>query len=283
MRLNYETCLSGSKCLLVPYRPEHVETYHEWMKSPFLLEATGSEPLSLEEEIKMQLSWRDDDDKCTFIVLDRSLVLCEKGSSNLDEMLVTEKEEDHENTNTEEQDKKLTAGDESTTASASASASAEEFNFITKSLDAMVGDVNLFLSDDDDNDDDGDDNDGNNSQEVDSKTKPTKRMAELDVMIAEPDARGKGIGKECACMMMLYAAKHTHLNICKFVVRINEDNVASRKMFEHALGFREVNYAACFQQYEYEFKHETCEAAIEALEKIICDASDGIQKWHVPL
>eukprot|EP01083_Nonionella_stella_P246243 855166_1 len=119
MRLNYETCLSGSKCLLVPYRPEHVETYHEWMKSPFLLEATGSEPLSLEEEIKMQLSWRDDDDKCTFIVLDRAL--CLDGDMNVDEMLVTQ--EDHENTNTEVKEKNLiAAGDESASASASASA-----------------------------------------------------------------------------------------------------------------------------------------------------------------
>lgn len=30
------------------------ETYHEWMKSPELLELTASEPLSLEEEIDMQ-------------------------------------------------------------------------------------------------------------------------------------------------------------------------------------------------------------------------------------
>jgi RimJ/RimL family protein N-acetyltransferase len=38
------------------------------MKDPDLLEATASEPLSLEEEIEMQQSWRDDPKKCTFIV-----------------------------------------------------------------------------------------------------------------------------------------------------------------------------------------------------------------------
>ena len=46
----------------------HVARYHEWMKDPNLLEATGSEPLSLEEEISMQMSWYTDPKKCTFIV-----------------------------------------------------------------------------------------------------------------------------------------------------------------------------------------------------------------------
>ena len=41
----------------------------EWMKDPYILEMTASEPLSLEEEYAMQGSWRDDSRKCTFIVL----------------------------------------------------------------------------------------------------------------------------------------------------------------------------------------------------------------------
>jgi hypothetical protein len=41
MKLNYETCLMSSQVILVPYRPEHVENYHIWMQSPFLLEMTG--------------------------------------------------------------------------------------------------------------------------------------------------------------------------------------------------------------------------------------------------
>ena len=43
--------------------------FTEWMKDPYILEMTASEPLSLEEEYAMQASWRDDSRKCTFILL----------------------------------------------------------------------------------------------------------------------------------------------------------------------------------------------------------------------
>ncbi|CAG8520963.1 6054_t:CDS:10 [Funneliformis mosseae] len=59
----------GEKVILVPYRPEHVPKYHEWMQSPFLQEMTASEPLTLEQEYEMQRSWHVDENKCTFIVL----------------------------------------------------------------------------------------------------------------------------------------------------------------------------------------------------------------------
>ncbi|WFD25524.1 Prohibitin-1, subunit of the prohibitin complex (Phb1p-Phb2p) [Malassezia nana] len=69
MRLNEHTVLRGERVVLVPYRREHVETYHAWMQDPALQAQTASEPLTLEEEYAMQQSWRDDDDKLTFIVL----------------------------------------------------------------------------------------------------------------------------------------------------------------------------------------------------------------------
>jgi RimJ/RimL family protein N-acetyltransferase len=75
MKLNYETALVGSSSILVPYRREHVKKYHEWMLDPALLEATASEPLSLQEEYDMQESWRDDPVKCTFIVLSKEACL----------------------------------------------------------------------------------------------------------------------------------------------------------------------------------------------------------------
>nr|XP_045014702.1 N-acetyltransferase 9 isoform X1 [Jaculus jaculus] len=70
MRLNENTMLLGKKVVLVPYTSEHVPRYHEWMKSEELQRLTASEPLTLEQEYAMQCSWREDEDKCTFIVLD---------------------------------------------------------------------------------------------------------------------------------------------------------------------------------------------------------------------
>ncbi|WIA12789.1 hypothetical protein OEZ85_006420 [Tetradesmus obliquus] len=72
MKLNANTTIEGQKVVLVPYRKEHVARYHEWMQDPALQEATASEPLSIEEEYDMQRKWAEDDDKCTFILLDRS-------------------------------------------------------------------------------------------------------------------------------------------------------------------------------------------------------------------
>merc|ERR1719356_1696011 len=72
MRLNERTTLIGDRCILVPYEASMVPTYHEWMLDSELQEMTGSEPLSLEEEEAMQCSWREDEHKLTFIILDRN-------------------------------------------------------------------------------------------------------------------------------------------------------------------------------------------------------------------
>ncbi|NXX44982.1 NAT9 acetyltransferase, partial [Tricholaema leucomelas] len=71
MKINQNTVLQGQRVTLVPYTSAHVPRYHEWMQSEELQRLTASEPLSLEQEYEMQRSWREDTDKCTFIVLDR--------------------------------------------------------------------------------------------------------------------------------------------------------------------------------------------------------------------
>lgn len=72
MMSNADIQIVGDKVILVPYKEKHVQKYHEWMQDPLLREATASEPLSIDEEYAMQKSWMEDEDKCTFIILDQS-------------------------------------------------------------------------------------------------------------------------------------------------------------------------------------------------------------------
>jgi RimJ/RimL family protein N-acetyltransferase len=219
MRLNSNTVLVGTHCILVPYCQEHVLKYHEWMKDPALLEATGSEPLTLDEEYDMQKSWRDDPKKCTFIVLARDRV-SEQALANLEQN----------------------------------ASHSQDGTFVSNTLSAMAGDVNLFLSEIEEEDQDS--NAGKHESEKEFK------QAELDIMVAEISCQRKGIGREACCMMMMYAAKS--LAVQRFFCKINEDNQASFSLFR-ALGFEQCAYAACFQQLELELKKDSSEEMVDAL------------------
>ncbi|TGZ79297.1 acyl-CoA N-acyltransferase [Ascodesmis nigricans] len=71
MRFNASTALVSPYVVLVPYSAHHVPTYHAWMENEEIREATASERLTLEEEYAMQISWREDADKLTFIACRR--------------------------------------------------------------------------------------------------------------------------------------------------------------------------------------------------------------------
>ena len=96
-----------------------------------------------------------------------------------------------------------------------------------REISRMVGDVNLFMHDHDDP--------GN---------------AEIEIMIADEASRGKGIGCEALRLMMNYAVSCLH--ITRFFAKIHETNETSLKLFETTLGYRRVNYAAAFQEWELE-------------------------------
>jgi RimJ/RimL family protein N-acetyltransferase len=74
MLVNEDTRIEGTKCILVPYTKDLVETYHAWFISdPQLLETTCSELLSIEEEYSNQESWRTDPCKLTFLIRDKTI------------------------------------------------------------------------------------------------------------------------------------------------------------------------------------------------------------------
>ncbi|KAF7824902.1 N-acetyltransferase 9-like protein [Senna tora] len=171
--------LEGQKVILVPYMEAHVPKYHAWMQEPALLEATGSEPLTLDQEYQMQLSWSQDPNKETFIVLDKDLVV----------------------------------GD---------------FTHGEPHVEAMVGDVNIFMNDLD-----------------------NPHTAEIEIMIAEPKSRGKGLGKETVMMMMAFAIEKLGINI--FRAKIGESNEASLNMFQK-LGFVQTSFSNIFKEVTLEFK-----------------------------
>lgn len=197
--------------------PEHVPKYHEWMKDPSLLEATGSEPLSFEEELEMQQSWRDDPNKCTFIV--HATKACTILS------------------NTGELDTTMTSIS------------------VQQELPGMVGDVNLFLSEIDDEEEADEDTafgiistKSTSTSTQEANTAP-RIQAEVDIMIAEKNFQKQGLGRAATCAMLLYGAKE--LGIQRYFCKINEGNVASMEMFK-SLGFTQCDYAECFKQYEFE-------------------------------
>ncbi|XP_023329996.1 N-acetyltransferase 9-like [Eurytemora carolleeae] len=167
MRLNWNTKIVGRSLVLVPYQRSHVLKYHQWMKSEELQELTGSEPLSLEDEYEMQTSWKEDKDKCTFIILDKCKL--ESGLS-------------------------------------------EE--------DCMIGDTNLFLS-----------------QDV--------GCAEAEIMIADEGSRGKGFGRQAITLMLRYGIEY--LNLEELSAKIKFGNLASENLFK-SLGFQEVSRSEVFQE-----------------------------------
>ena len=242
MKTNYEQCLSGTNVLLIPYRPEHIPTYHQWMQDTELCELTASEPLTLNQEIQMQKEWRDDMNKCTFIILARNLLADDDDDSTVPSPPTSciievdnDDEEIHDNIG---------------------SKSSIYTSLVGNTVNAMIGDVNLFLSDID--------NDDDSKKTAASTTTTTNnnhyQQAEIDIMIALPSHRQKNLGAEIAFMIMHYAASNLHIK--RFFAKIHETNVPSIQLFEKKLGYVMCEYVKCFGEYCYECKCDSSEEMV---------------------
>eukprot|EP01137_Pigoraptor_chileana_P018671 Opistho-2@78553 len=86
----------------------------------------------------------------------------------------------------------------------------------------MIGDVNLFFNDADD-----------------------RRSAEIEVMIAEPTARGRGLGHDACVAMMNYGV--TSLNVGRFTAKIGFDNERSLRMFQR-MEFTQISASEVFRE-----------------------------------
>jgi RimJ/RimL family protein N-acetyltransferase len=263
MLLNYETVIVGERCVLVPYRPQHVPTYHSWMQDPDLLQATASEPLTLQEEFEMQSSWRDDPNKCTCIVLDRASCMFRPASSDGSHR-PPPSSDDVRGDDTKSSPLPLVVlqddGDD------------DDDGFVERNLHAMAGDVNLFLSQEDPTEDDPDcaSGTGDNAQvpnDAEDIQMPARyhatagTQAEIDIMIADPAFRGRGLGREACELMLRYGAQR--LGVRRFFCKIQESNVASLQLFK-SMGFAQCGYAECFREVELELR---CEGKTDSIAK----------------
>lgn len=97
-----------------------------------------------------------------------------------------------------------------------------KYNETKNEVDAMIGDTNLFFIDPD-----------------------NTLVAEAEIMIAEPSARGKGYGFETMLIMFLYGCEK--LNVKHYIAKITIDNAASLHMFTK-MGFVETGRSEVFQE-----------------------------------
>lgn len=112
----------------------------------------------------------------------------------------------------------------------------------------MIGDTNLFINQDYFvNDDDG--NDDNNENNIDNnRSNEEIIMAEVEIMIAEKPARGKGLGREALLLMLKYG--QSALGVQEYAAKIGFDNDTSQRLFER-IQFEEQSKSEVFREITY--------------------------------
>lgn len=117
---------------------------------------------------------------------------------------------------------------------------------------SMVGDVNLFLSDA------GETEALEDAEQVErtNSSAAARKQGELEIMIAEKDARRKGYASQALALMIRYAMQKLHLGPEDFLVRIGMDNASSIRMFQR-LGFEIVKTVEVFREVELRIRKRT--------------------------
>ena len=179
----------------------------------------------------MQRSWREDEDKCTFIVMDSATRL-ELISHKTDATSLHSHKTDASSLHSHKTDATSLHSHKTDESSELHSHKTDASSESIKScvggshqcdLSAMIGDVNVFLQLDDEG----------------------MRVGELEVMIAEPSFRGCGRGKEALLLLIKYAVDS--LKVDKLVAKIGFSNAASISLFTK-LGFVEVGRSEVFEE-----------------------------------
>lgn len=199
-------------------------------------EATASEPLTLEEEYAMQRSWRSDGDKLTFIVCQSfEISTGERQQDSTEHAIATPADQPH----------------------------------LQREIDAVIGDVNLFISTTER--DVMSRPESNKTDGVsDANSNQTIIIGELELMIASSSHRGKGLGKAALVTFLAYIIRHEKQLLDEFrghaaperelgqfttsqagwhfdhfAVKIGNTNHASIALFE-SLGFKKTSMQASY-------------------------------------
>ena len=213
-----------------------------------ILEATASEPLTLAEEYTMQQTWRTSGDKLTFIIC-KPFQLGHLVPSNETQIL-----------------------DQCISIDGAGTCRQDE-------IEAMIGDVNLFISllGDDVYDDD-------DSHRYETAAINNGVVGELEIMIAEHARQGKGNGKAALLLFLTYIIRneaqildefHRHAKnalddeqsssiarIAHFSVKIGQANARSIALFE-GLGFmKTTGKANYFGEFELRLGRDAAEKLV---------------------
>jgi RimJ/RimL family protein N-acetyltransferase len=180
------------------------------MRDPEIQKATASEPLTLDEEYAMQRSWRTDHDKLTFIAC---YAMDAEPAEDSGKDFCVEPEKDD-------------------------------------APDRMIGDVNLFLYEDEEQ---ASDDAEANGQITAKSNRVNVIVGELEIMLAHKPARGQGLAQEVLLAFMWYIvtsltrileeyhagseAEACHMKYMR--VKIDQHNVQSLALFQR-LGFKKI-------------------------------------------